>query len=118
MIANIALDDDLILAQGANLTGLNFRERQLDLSDQTSKKGAHSFATRVASNRNQRRRSASSIQFSIKLAVATSSCSSQIACVSRKLATSCLLSSRSSACMSNGLTKCASLSQTLCKRPI
>src|SRR5262249_13484026 len=78
----------------------------------------HSLATRVASNRNQVRRSASSIQFSIKLALATSSCLSQIAWASRKLAASCLLSSRSSASMSRGVTKSASLSNTRCKRPM
>src|SRR5262249_31127911 len=79
---------------------------------------AYSLATRVASNRNQVRRSASSIEFSIKLALATSSCLSQMAWASRKLAVSCLLSSRSSASMSRGVTKSASLSNTRCKRPM
>ena len=59
---------------------------------------------RVASNRNHTRRSAWSIQFSSRLAVATSPCSSQSPCVSRMLAASCLLSSRSSASMSSAVT--------------
>jgi hypothetical protein len=46
---------------------------------------------RVASNRNHVRRSDSSIQTSNRLAVATSSCSSQRPCVSRMCAASCLL---------------------------
>jgi len=49
---------------------------------------------------------------SSKLAVATSPCSSQRPCVSRKFAASCLLSSRSSASISKGVTKSASLSRT------
>ena len=57
-------------------------------------------------------------RFAIKLALATSSCLSQIAWVSRKLAASCLLSSRSSASMSRGVTKSASLSKTRCRRPM
>src|SRR6202011_3873593 len=55
---------------------------------------------RPASKRNQVRRSASSIQVSSKLALATSPCSSQGPCVSRICAASCLLSLHSSANMS------------------
>src|SRR5215471_14052471 len=53
------------------------------------------LAARVASNKNQVRRSASSIQISSRLAVATSPCSLHRSCVSRMRATSHLLSSRS-----------------------
>ena len=45
---------------------------------------------RAVSNRNQVRRSASSIQFSIRLAVATSPCSSHRSWVRRRRAVSCL----------------------------
>src|SRR5262245_6787954 len=73
-------------------------------------------AVREASNKNQVRRSASSIQFSNTLAVAISPCSSQRPCVSRNLSVSRLLSSRNSASMSIGVTKSASLSRIRCKR--
>ena len=56
---------------------------------------ASSSPRRLASNKNHVRRSASSIHISSKLAVATSPCSSHNPCVSRMLAVSCLLSSRS-----------------------
>src|SRR5260370_10336260 len=61
-------------------------------------------ARRVASYKNHVRRSPSSIQISNKLVVATSSCSSQTPCVSRRFATSCLLSARNSARISVALT--------------
>lgn len=61
-------------------------------------------ASRVISDKNQVRRSVSSIQFSIKLAVATSLCWSQISCVARKERVSCWLSSQSSPIISCGLT--------------
>jgi len=72
---------------------------------------------RLASNRNQVRRSVSSIQTSIRLALAMSLCSSHTPCTSRRLAASALLSSRNSASMSDGSTYSASLSFTLCNRP-
>ncbi len=59
---------------------------------------------RVLSNRNQARRSASSIQFSKRLVVATSLCSDVSSCSWRISPTSCLLSSRSSASISSGVT--------------
>src|SRR5207302_851400 len=59
---------------------------------------------RAASYRNQVRRSVSSIQTSIRLAVAMSRCSSQTLCASRRRAASSLLSSRTSASMSCGCT--------------
>jgi hypothetical protein len=62
------------------------------------------------------RRSASSIQVSSKLDVATSPTSSQGPCSSRKLTASCLLSSSNSASISNGFTKSTSLSKTRCNR--
>src|SRR5262249_37532694 len=71
---------------------------------------------RVASNRNQTRRSASSIHTSSRLAVATSRCSSHTECVSRIWEISRWLSSRSSASMSCGETKSASLSLMRCSR--
>src|SRR5258708_7197349 len=58
------------------------------------------------------RRSASSIQVSSKLALATSPCSSHSPCTSRMWAVSSLLSSRSSASISSGVTYSASLSRT------
>jgi heme O synthase-like polyprenyltransferase len=73
---------------------------------------------RVASNRNHVRLSASSIQFSSKLALATSSRSSHSVWVSRIAAVNCLLSSRSSASMSLGVTYSTSLSRRRCKRLI
>ena len=65
--------------------------------------GSHR-AGRAASKRNQVRRSASSIQTSSRLAVATSPCSSHRPCVSRMRAARCLLSSRSSASISIDVT--------------
>jgi len=59
---------------------------------------------RVVSNRNQARRSAWSIQTSIRLAVATSFSSSQSACASRRCTTVARLSSASSASMPSGVT--------------
>jgi hypothetical protein len=59
---------------------------------------------RVLSNKNQERRCVSSIQFSSRLAVATSPASSQSACVARMLRTSSWLSWRSSLNMSMGVT--------------
>src|SRR6266487_4369407 len=59
---------------------------------------------RFISNKNQVRRSVSSIQTSIRLAVATSRCSSQTLCASRRWAASVLLSSANSAIMSDGST--------------
>src|ERR1051325_3025192 len=70
------------------------------------------FLRRVASNRNHVRRSVSSIHTSMKLAVATSRCSSHTLCASRRRAAIVLLSSASSASMSNGSTYSASLSST------
>src|SRR6266480_1659606 len=66
---------------------------------------------RVISNRNQVRRSVSSIQTSIRLAVAMSRCSSHTLCASRRRAASVLLSSANSATMSEGSTYSASLSR-------
>ncbi len=62
------------------------------------------------------RRSASSIQTSIRLVVATSLYSSQTPCTSRRKDVSRLLSSPSSASMSCGVTKSASLSAMRCRR--
>ena len=59
---------------------------------------------RLASNRNQTRRSVSSIQFSSRLAVATSPASSQVPCASRIRKANSRLSSRSSASMVCGST--------------
>src|SRR5438128_1001301 len=59
---------------------------------------------RFISDKNQVRRSVSSIQTSIRLAVATSRCSSHTLCASRRRAASVLLSSASSAIMSFGST--------------
>ena len=59
---------------------------------------------REASNRNHARRSASSIQVSIRLVVATSPSSSASACASRRCVTDVRLSSASSASMSSGVT--------------
>src|SRR5437667_9385464 len=59
---------------------------------------------RVASNKNHVRRSVSSIHTSMKLAVATSRCSSHTLCASRRRAANVLLSSIHSASMSNGST--------------
>src|SRR6266446_6030248 len=70
------------------------------------------FRPRFISDRNQVRRSVSSIQTSIRLAVATSRCLSQTLCVSRRRATSVLLSSANSAIMSDGSTYSALLSST------
>src|SRR5881396_4008499 len=67
---------------------------------------------RFISDRNQVRRSVSSIQTSIRLAVATSRCSSHTLCASRRRAASVLLSSANSAIMSKGSTYSASLSST------
>src|SRR5207302_1167329 len=75
-------------------------------------------AGRLASNRNHARRSASSIQTSSRLAVATSPWSSHTPCVSRMRSASRALSSRSSASMSSGVTYSASLSETCCRRPV
>src|SRR5438552_14942457 len=68
--------------------------------------------SRFISDRNQVRRSVSSIQTSIRLAVATSRCSSHTLCASRRRAAIVLLSSASSAIMSKGSTYSASLSST------
>lgn len=65
---------------------------------------AYRSPDRLASNRNQTRLSASSIQFSSRLALATSLCSSHSECASRICAVSWLLSSRSSANISRGVT--------------
>jgi hypothetical protein len=59
---------------------------------------------RFISVKNQVRRSVSSIQTSIRLAVATSRCSSHTLCASRSRAASVWLSSASSAVMSAGST--------------
>src|SRR6266513_2280044 len=67
---------------------------------------------RFISDRNQVRRSVSSIQTSIRLAVATSRCSSHTLCASRSRAASVWLSSASSAIMSAGSTYSTSLSRT------
>src|SRR5436309_3704754 len=67
---------------------------------------------RFISDRNQVRRSVSSIQTSIRLAVATSRCSSQTLCASRRRAAIVLFSSANSAIMSKGSTYSASLSST------
>src|SRR5438874_7100260 len=64
----------------------------------------HWCLPRLISDRNQVRRSVSSIQTSIRLAVATSRCSSQTLCASRRRAASVLLSSANSATMSGGST--------------
>src|SRR2546423_15346984 len=74
--------------------------------------GAYCCRPRFISDRNQVRRSVSSIQTSIRLAVATSRCSSHTLCASRRRAASVLLSSASSATMSRGSTYSASLSST------
>src|SRR6266404_335010 len=71
---------------------------------------------RFISNRNQVRRSVSSIQTSIRLAVAMSRCSSHTLCASRRRVASVLLSSANSAIMSKGSTYSASLSSTRCTR--
>jgi len=60
--------------------------------------------TRVDSYKNQTLRSPSSIQFSRRLAVAISLCSSQVAWVARMYLTSSRLSPASSAIMSRGVT--------------
>src|SRR5947207_6096059 len=73
---------------------------------------------RFISDRNQVRRSVSSIQTSIRLAVATSRCSSHTLCASRRRAASVLLSSANSASMSNGSTYSTSLSSTRWVRAI
>src|SRR6266404_1136395 len=70
------------------------------------------FRPRFIPDKNQVRRSVSSIQTSIRLAVATSRCSSQTLCASRSRAASVLLSSANSAIMSRGSTYSASLSST------
>src|SRR6266566_6606813 len=70
------------------------------------------------SDKNQVRRSVSSIQTSIRLAVATSRCSSHTLWASRRRAASALLSSANSASMSNGSTYSASLSRTRWVRAI
>src|SRR5579862_260758 len=67
---------------------------------------------RPASYRNQVRRSVSSIHTSMRLAVAMSRYSSHTLWASRSRAASALLSSRSSASMSEGSTYSASLSDT------
>src|SRR6266446_3549943 len=67
---------------------------------------------RFISDKNQVRRSVSSIQTSIRLVVATSRCSSHTLCASRRRAASALLSSANSAIMSAGSTYSASLSST------
>src|SRR6266436_223607 len=76
------------------------------------------FWPRLISDRNQVRRSVSSIQTSIRLAVATSRCSSQTLCASRRRAARVLLSSANSATMSDGSTYSALLSSTRCVREI
>src|SRR5882724_412671 len=76
------------------------------------------FRPRFISDRNQARRSVSSIQTSIRLAVATSRCSSQTLCASRRRAANVLLSSANSAIMSKGSTYSASLSSTRWLRKI
>lgn len=63
-----------------------------------------SYSLRLASYRNHERCSASSIQTSSRLALATSPCSSHNACVSRMRAASSLLSSCSSPSMSWAVT--------------
>src|ERR1700745_1262575 len=73
------------------------------LPDQLSVLSAYCLP-RFISDRNQVRRSVSSIQTSIRLAVATSRCSSHTLCASRRRAASVLLSSASSAIMSRGST--------------
>src|SRR5882724_2147956 len=70
------------------------------------------FLRRVVSKRNQARRSVSSVQTSIRLAVAMSRCSSQTSWASRRRAANVLLSSANSAIMSKGSTYSASLSRT------
>src|SRR5947199_375675 len=72
----------------------------------------------MASNRNHLRRSVSSIHTSMKLAVATSRCSSHTLCASRRRAANVLLSSINSASISNGSTYWALLSSTRCVRAI
>src|SRR5438477_4217459 len=64
----------------------------------------HWCLPRLISDKNQVRRSVSSIQTSIKLAVAKSRCSSQTLCASRRRAAIILLSSDNSAIMSDGST--------------
>src|SRR5207302_11222804 len=67
---------------------------------------------RFISDKNQVRRSVSSIQTSIRLAVAMSRCSSQTLCASRRRPANVLLSSANSAIMSDGSTYSALLSST------
>src|SRR5437764_451329 len=62
------------------------------------------FRPRFISDKNQVRRSVSSIQTSIRLVVAMSRCSSHTLCASRRRAASVLLSSDNSAIMSEGST--------------
>src|SRR3989475_2456617 len=78
--------------------------------------GVYCCLPRFISDKNQVRRSVSSIQTSIKLAVATSRCSSHTLCASRRRAANVLLSSANSAIMSKGSTYSASLSSTRCVR--
>src|SRR5207302_8396229 len=74
--------------------------------------GVYRCLPRFISDKNQVRRSVSSIQTSIRLVVATSRCSSHTLCASRRRVASVLLSSANSASMSNGSTYSASLSST------
>jgi len=66
--------------------------------------------SRMTSDKNQVRRSVSSIQTSIKLAVATSLCCSQTSCVERSHSVSSRLSAKSSASTSFGVTNSLLLS--------
>ena len=66
--------------------------------------GAFRYPVRPASKRNQIRCSASSIRFSSKLALARSPCSSHRECAARMRSAIWVLSSRSSASMSDGVT--------------
>src|SRR5438876_7637974 len=66
--------------------------------------GVYCCLPRFISDKNQVRRSVSSIQTSIRLVVATSRCSSHTLWASRRRAASVLLSSDNSAIMSEGST--------------
>ena len=84
-----------------SITGVELINTSLYRSDRALNR---SYSSRTISVKNQCRRSASSIQTSIKLVVATSAYSSQIECVSRNAWMNLRLSPRSSASISSAGT--------------